>query len=254
MGDLSGQVMIVTGGSRGIGREIVLGAVKRGARVAFCGREIGKAAHQVMTEAEQITGRGNVIAMQADISQESAVDALFARTREEFSRVDIVVNNAGITRDHLLATMPASDWDQVIATNLTGAFMVAKRSICEFLGQAKSGKIISVGSITQNGAAGVSNYATSKGGLAGLTTTIAQEYGRQGISAYLLVGGYAETRLTENMPGLAEHIIEMSPAGRLAYAEDIASVVLFLTSGCSMVIRNGAFIHVSGGMIEAPAW
>ncbi len=254
MGDLSGKVMIVTGGSRGIGREIVLGAVQRGARVAFCGREIGKDAQAVKDETEQIAGKGRVIAVQADVSEESAVDALFAHTREAFGRFDIVVNNAGITRNHLLAAMPVAAWDQVIATNLTGAFTVAKRSVIEFLRQGGAGKIISVGSITQNGAAGVSNYAASKGGLAGLTTAIAQEYGPHRIVAYLLVGGYAETRLTENEPDLVEHIIETSPAGRLASARDIASVVLFLASDDSMAIRNGAFIHVSGGMIEAPAW
>ncbi len=254
MDDLSGKVMVVTGGSRGIGREIVLGAVKRGARVAFCARELDPDARAVKEAAEQIAGEESVIAVQADVSQEDAVDALFAHTRAEFGRVDVVVNNAGITRNHLLATMPVSAWDHVIATNLTGAFTVAQRSITEFLEQKGSGKIIFIGSITQNGAAGVSNYAASKGGLAGLTTAIAQEYGHRKIVVYLLVGGYAGTRLTENTPNLVERIVEASPSGRLASANDIASVVLFLASDCSRAIRNGAFIHVSGGMLEAPVW
>ena len=223
--DLKGRVVVVTGGSRGIGREIVLGAAALGAQVVFCARTIGQAAHSVEEEAARLAGPRRVLAVQADVACESDVEGLFDATLRAFGRVDVVVNNAGISREALLVSLPADQWDQVIATNLTGAFLMSRGAIREFLKQGGKGTIVSIGSVMQHGAPSNASYAASKGGLAGLTQAIAQEYGERGVGAYLLVVGAVETELTRDAPeAMKRMFIDACPQKRQAHTGEVAAV------------------------------
>jgi 3-oxoacyl-[acyl-carrier protein] reductase len=244
--------MLVTGGSRGIGREIVLGAALRGAQVAFCGREIGREAQDFIQEVEHMHAAGQVIAVQADVSKESDVANLFETVLEAFGKIDIVVNNAGISIGYLLVSTPPETWDEVIGTNLTGAFLVSREAIKEFQRLGKGGRIISVGSVTQNGAPTNASYAASKGGLVGLTRAIAREYGGRGVLAFLVVGGYTDTDLMTQAPDLRDRVIKLNPQKRLATPDEIASVVLFLASNRAVGIVNGAELYASGGLTDPP--
>ena len=252
--DLEGQVVLVTGGSRGIGREIVIGAAARGARVVFCARTIGQQAQQVKTQAQSLNPDAQVIAMQGDVTQESDVARLFDTTLQAFGRVDVAINNAGMYHDNLLISMPTEGWDDVMAANLTGAFLVARRAIQEFLAHAVQGRIVSISSIAQNGATSNASYAASKGGLVGLMRSIAKEYGHMGIRAFTVVSGFVETDLTRNVPPTVRHsLVEMSPQGRPAKGSEIAAMALFLASRRARV-ANGEPIYVSGGLVDAPRY
>jgi 3-oxoacyl-[acyl-carrier protein] reductase len=252
MKDLDGKVAVVTGGSRGIGRAIVLGAAARGARVAFCARELGAEAEAVKAEAEKLAGSGNILAVRADVSTEAGVEALFDATIKAFEKVDIAVNNAGINRDNLLLHLTTETWDEVIACNLTSAFLVSRRAIQEFLAQGEGGRIVSVGSLSENGATSQSGYAASKGGLWGLTRTIAKEYGRSGIYANLVTVGFVETSLSARIPEFAKkYLVDSCPLRRFAQPEEIASAVLFLASGRASFV-NGESLHASGGLVDIP--
>jgi 3-oxoacyl-[acyl-carrier protein] reductase len=252
--DLEGKVIVVTGGSRGIGREIVLGAAARGAQVAFCGRTVGQNAQTVKEEAEHRGGVGRVIAVRADVSREDDVETLFDVTLSAFEKVDVVINNAGISRAHLLVSTSLQVWDDVIATNLTGAFLVARRAIKEFLARGEGGTIISIGSITQNGAPSNASYATSKGGLVGLTHSIAKQYGTRGIRAYLAVVGYADTDIMRDVPeALTRLTLQFSPQKRVASPKEIASAVFFLAANQALCM-NGEAIDISGGWAELPGY
>ncbi len=252
-GDLGGTTLVVTGGSRGIGRQIVLEAVEQGAQVAFCARELSHDVQETEEQARNSGGEGKVIAVRADISQERDVEGLFDATLDTFGKIDVVINNAGISRAQLLVSLETHIWDEVIATNLSGAFLVSRRAIREFLSQGQGGKIISVGSVMQFGAESNASYAASKGGLLGLTRAIAQEYGPRGIYARLVVAGYTNAGLMKNAPAsFAQLVAEVCPQKRLASANEIASVVLFLASDHARCIDNGEAIFASGGLIDPP--
>ncbi len=251
-GELAEKVLLVTGGSRGIGRAIVLEAVGRGGRVAFCCREAGSEAALVQQEAKRIGGEGRVIAVSADVSKEAQVNTLFDSTLTAFGRIDIAINNAAINCDDLLVHLSPEEWDRVIATNLTGSFLIAKRAILEFLDQGDGGRIVSIGSLSQNGATSQASYAASKGGLYGLTRTIAKEYGRVGIYANLLLAGYVETEISSRMPDFAKRfLVDFCPQRRAATASEIAMAALFLASERASFI-NGETIHATGGLVDIP--
>jgi NAD(P)-dependent dehydrogenase (short-subunit alcohol dehydrogenase family) len=253
-GNLEGKVVLVTGGSRGIGRAIVLGAARQGARIVFCARHIGEAGQTVPQEAGGNSGGGRIVAVRADVSQEQDVETLFQAAHNAFGRVDVVVNNAGISRARLLVALPESDWDSTIAVNLTGAFLVSKWAIKTFLTQVEGGRIISIGSVTQNGAPSNSAYAASKGGLIGLTRAIAREYGQYGIHANLIVGGYVKTDIIQDMPeSLLDLLKEICPQKREASADEVAAVVLHLAANPFLPL-NGESIYVSGGLVDPPPY
>jgi 3-oxoacyl-[acyl-carrier protein] reductase len=253
-GELDGKVMVVTGGSRGIGRAIVLGAIARGARVAYCARKIAPATQDREQDKETALPTDRVLAVRCDVSQESDVEELFDATLNAFGKVDLVVNNAGTNFDDLIISMSPQDWDAVLATNLTGAFLVSRRAVKEFLARGVAGRIVSITSVAQNGANSNAGYAASKGGLAGLTRAIAEEYGHAGIRAHAVVSGFVETELTREVPpGVRQSLVDMSPQRRAAKDSEIASVVLFLASSRSW-IANGEAVYVSGGLLDAPPY
>jgi 3-oxoacyl-[acyl-carrier protein] reductase len=259
--ELDGKVVVVTGGSRGIGKGIVLAAAAEGARVAFCARTIGDAARETLKQGEQLAGLGHVIAVQADVSLEGDVDAFFDRTVETFGQVDIVVNNAGLYSagaaagpGSLLLQVPTSEWDGILAANLTGAFLVSRRAVKEFTRQGSGGSIISIGSVSQDGGTGLVSYAVSKAGLQGLTDSIAREYGDRGIRAHVVVVGFLRTDLNKDTPEkYLQMLIDWGPQKRAGSVEEIASVVLFLASRRSALF-NGAPIFASGGGKDIPAY
>jgi 3-oxoacyl-[acyl-carrier protein] reductase len=259
--DFTGKVVVVTGGSKGIGRGLVLAAAARGACVAFCARNIGDPARQVVEEGQQLSGPGNVIAVQADVSKEADVEAFFDRTIEAFGKVDVVINNAGLYAvgagagpGSLMLQVPTSEWDTVIATNLTGAFLVSRRAVKQFLAQGTGGSIISIGSVSQDGGTGLVSYAVSKAGLLGLMNSIAKEYGAQGIRAHVIVTGFLRTDLNKDTPDkYLQMLIDWGPQKRAGLVEEIASVALFLASRRSALF-NGSPIFASGGGKDVPAY
>jgi 3-oxoacyl-[acyl-carrier protein] reductase len=257
---MSDKVFVVTGGSRGIGKAIVLAAVAQGARVAFCARHVEDCAQQVLDEAEHLVGSGQVIAVRADISQEQDVEALFDRTISAFGRVDVVVNNAGIYSPRgdlsghgLLLQVPTTDWDLMIAINLTGAFLVTRRAIREFLSQGSGGVVISIGSISQDGGSGLVSYGVSKAGQLGLSRAIACQYGSKGVRSHVIVTGFLNTDLNKDAPEeFRRALVEWGPQKRSGLVEEIASIVLFLASPrCALF--NAIPIYASGGAKDLPA-
>lgn len=259
--EFAGKVVVVSGGSRGIGKGIVLAAAAGGARVAFCARRLGDAARKTLDQAEQLAGLGNVLAIPADVSSENDVEAFFDKTLETFGQVDIVVNNAGLYSagavagpGSLLLQVPTSEWDGILAVNLTGAFLMSRRAIKEFLHQGTGGSIISIGSVSQDGGTGLVSYAVSKAGLQGLTDSIAREYGDKGIRAHVIVVGFLRTDLNKDTPEkYLQMLIDWGPQKRAGSVEEIASVVFFLASRRSALL-NGAPIFASGGGKDIPAY
>jgi len=249
-GELRGKVVLVTGGSRGIGRALVLAASAAGANVAFCARTVGAAADEVVREAEILGGAGSLLAITADVADESDVEALFEAVIDRFGHVDVVINNAGINRDALLVQTSVEDFDEVIATNLTGTFLVCRQAVQEFLAQGEGGRIVSISSISQHGATSQAAYAASKGGLLGLTRTIAKEYGHKNVVANLVTVGYVETDLTRDIDDtLRGTLVDHTPLRRTGRPDEIAAVVRFLASPRAGYI-NGEAICAAGGLRE----
>lgn len=248
-GELEDRVVLVTGGSRGIGRAVTLEAASRRARVAFCARTLGPEAVAVREEAERRSGPGRALAVAADVSREHDVETLFDAVGQAFGRVDVVVSNAGATFEGLLVTLSSRDWDAAVATNLTSSFLVARRAVREFL-RGGGGRLIFMGSVLQYGGRGNAAYAASKGGLAGLSRAIAWEYGRRGVWANVVVAGYVDTDMTRHATEAARRaILEICPQRRFASPEEIARVVLFLASGRCAVL-NGEEMHASAGLMD----
>ncbi len=259
--EFAGKVVMVTGGSRGIGKGIVIAAAAQGAKVAFCARTVGDVARETMNEAENLSGQGNVIAVAADVSNEDDVEAFFDQTLKAFGRVDVVVNNAGVYSvgtaagpGSLILQVPTSEWDGIISTNLTGAFLMSRRAVRQFLAQGTGGSIISIGSVSQDGGTGMVSYSVSKAGLQGLTNSIAAEYGDQGIRSHVIVVGFLRTDLNKDTPEkYLQMLIDWGPQRRAGSVEEIASVALFLASSRS-ALPNGSPIFASGGGKDVPGY
>jgi len=248
---LLGQVVLVTGGTRGIGRAVALGAAREGASVVVCARHHGEDA-AVLLDAVEVSG-GRALVVRADVASEADVAALFEAARAAFGRIDAVVNNAAVSHDALLVSLPTERWDEVIAINLTGSFLVARQAVRVFLEQGSGGRIVTVGSLAQEGAPSNACYAASKGGLVGLTQAIAAEHRGRGIAANLVVAGYVETELTRGLPGPSRSaLIEACPARRPATPEEIAAVAIFLASPRSAGL-SGQILRAAGGLTAIPS-
>jgi 3-oxoacyl-[acyl-carrier protein] reductase len=243
--DLTGKNVLVTGGTRGIGRAIVEAFAGAGARVAFTYRSSKETADQLKAELE---GRGTEVfqgdAADAAHAQET-VDAVLAA----WGSIDVVVNNAGITRDTLLIRMTEDDWDAVVETNLKSVFNFSKAAYRPMMKQ-RGGKIINMASVVgAMGNAGQANYAASKAGIMGFSKSLAKELGGRGVTVNVVAPGFVETEMTAGLPEAAKQAMLGSiPLGRPASAQDIAGAVLFLASPAADYI-TGQVLHVNGGML-----
>jgi 3-oxoacyl-[acyl-carrier protein] reductase len=242
--ELSSQVALVTGGSRGIGQAIARELASAGARVAVVARDEARA----RAAAAELPGEGHA-GFSADVADSGSVAELLRRVEEEMGSPDIVVNNAGVTRDNLLMRLKDEDWDAVIDTNLRGAFNVI-RAVTRGMMKKKAGRIINISSVVGvTGNKGQANYAASKAGLIGLTKSVAKELASRGILVNVVAPGYIETDMTAELPESArEALREQIAVGRLGRPEDIASVVRFL-AGPGAGYITGQVLVVDGGMV-----
>ncbi len=245
--DLSNRVALVTGASRGIGRAIALQLAELGADVAVNYHANEAAAQEVV---EQIRRMGRqAIAVQADVRDEKAVQAMIKRTIGELGDLHILVNNAGLTRDNVMMRMKEEDWDIVLDTNLKGAFFCIKAAQRQMI-RNRYGRIVNITSVAGiSGNAGQANYASSKAGLIGLTKSVAKELGSRNITCNAVAPGYIPTDLTANLPeSFLEQALKLTPLGRFGTAEDVAKAVAFLASDAAAFI-TGQVLRVDGGMI-----
>jgi 3-oxoacyl-[acyl-carrier protein] reductase len=245
--ELDGKVALVTGGSRGIGRAIALRLATQGADVAFTYRGNAAAAQATVAEIEALGRRA--LAVQADAADGTSAEAAVKTVLDALGKVDILVNNAGITRDDLIMRMSAEAWNDVIDTNLSGAFWMTK-AITRPMLKARGGRIINITSVSgQAGQTGQANYSAAKAGLIGLTKATARELASRGITVNAVAPGFVLTELTQDLPeALQAQITERTPLGRFGTPEEIAQAVAFLASDDAAYI-TGQVLAVDGGLV-----
>lgn len=245
---LRGQVAIITGASRGIGRASAIELAKFGASVVVNYAASNSAADAVV---DTITKKsGTAIAIKADVSSVSEVDALFNAVMEKFGRVDILVNNAGITRDTLLLRMKPEDWQAVIDLNLTGVFYCT-RAASKIMLKQRSGRIVNITSVAgQMGNPGQANYSAAKAGVIGFTKTVAKELASRGITVNAVAPGFIATDMTDKLSN-TEEILKFIPLARFGQPEEIAGMVRFLASDPAGAYITGQVFNVDGGMVMA---
>jgi 3-oxoacyl-[acyl-carrier protein] reductase len=244
--DLGGKTALVTGGSRGIGRAIVVRLAGQGADVAFTYRGNAAAAAETVGAVEAAPARAR---RQADASQSDVADIVIKSVLEAFGKIDILVNNAGVTRDDLIMRMTAEAWNQVIDTNLSGAFWMIKAVTRPML-KARGGRIINITSVSgQAGQMGQANYSAAKAGLIGLTKATARELASRSITVNAVAPGFVLTELTQDLPDpLKDEIVARTPLGRFGTTEEIANAVAFLASDEAGYI-TGQVLAVDGGLV-----
>lgn len=240
------QVVVVTGASRGIGREIAEQFARDGATVACFATKKENAQATVDTI---IASGGKAAAFGAPASDAEAIQATIDQVVEQFGRLDVLVNNAGITRDTLIMRMKDEDWDDVIAVNLKGTYLACKAA-CRVMMKQRYGRIVNISSIVGlSGAAGQANYAASKAGVIGLTLALAKELGSRGITVNAVAPGFIETDMTSDLSEeMRESVKKTAPLGRLGTPQDIAPAVCFLASKEAGYI-TGQTLVVDGGLI-----
>jgi 3-oxoacyl-[acyl-carrier protein] reductase len=244
--NLAGRVALVTGASQGIGRACALKLAQFGASVALVARNQQKL-EDLAREIAQAGGSAS--AFVADVENEDQVKAAFKAVLAEFGKIDILVNNAGITRDQLIMRMKRADWDAVLNTNLTSAYLCTQQAISSMLKQ-RWGRIINITSVFgQTGQAGQANYAASKAGLIGLTMAVAREIGSRNITCNAVAPGFIETAMTSTLSDeIKQGALKMIPLGRIGTAEEVANCVAFLASEEAGYI-TGHVLNVNGGML-----
>jgi 3-oxoacyl-[acyl-carrier protein] reductase len=245
MFDLKGKTALVTGASQGIGRAIALALAKSGARVAVAARNVEKL-NGVAGEIAAAGGEAFAIGM--DVAEAEQVKAGFRAALEKFGRLDILVNNAALTRDGLAIRMKQDDWDAVLRTNLTGAHFCAQQALIVMLRQ-RSGRIINVSSVVaETGNAGQSNYVAAKAGLIGLTRALAVEVASRSITVNAVAPGFIVSPMTDPLPQkVKDDLMARIPLGRMGTDADVAAAVVFLASDEAGYI-TGAVLDVNGGM------
>jgi 3-oxoacyl-[acyl-carrier protein] reductase len=240
-----GQVGVVTGGTRGIGKAIAEGLAKNGVNLVIAARNLD-AANET---AAALSVRGvKALGIKLDVSNTEEVEKAFEEIREEFHRIDILINNAGITKDGLLVRMKEEAWDSVLDVNLKGAFLCSREAIKDMAKQ-RYGKIVNITSVAAfMGNPGQANYSASKAGIVGFTKTVAREYANRGITVNAVAPGFIQTVMTDVLHDkVKEEMKRLIPLGRFGTVEDVANAVIFLASPDSGYI-TGQVIHVNGGM------
>lgn len=237
---------LVTGGGRGIGRAICLALAKAGFDVCINYAASAAAAEQTAEECKAFGMQA--MTLQADVTDPAQCQALVETAAKTFGRLDVLVNNAGVTADKLILRMQEADFDKVINANLKGAFFCCKTA-CKLMMRQRYGRIINISSVVGlHGNAGQSNYAASKAGLIGLTKSLAKEFAARGVTVNAVAPGFIETDMTAAMSDAAkEAALTAVPAGKIGHAEDVANAVAFLASAEAGYI-TGQVLCVDGGM------
>ncbi|MGB3492854.1 MAG: 3-oxoacyl-[acyl-carrier-protein] reductase [Elainellaceae cyanobacterium] len=244
-GDLEGKVAVVTGASRGIGRSIALALALQGASVVVNYASSSQAAEEVVNAISNI-GR-EAISFKSDVSNAEEVERLFQSVLDRWGRIDVLVNNAGITRDTLLMRMKLDDWQSVIDLNLTGVFLCTRHAAKVMLKQ-KSGRIINIASVSGlMGNPGQANYSAAKAGVIGLTKTVAKELASRGITANAVAPGFIATDMTEGLK--SDEILKYIPLGRYGTVDEVAGLVRFLAADPAAAYITGQTFNVDGGMV-----
>ena len=245
---LKDKVAIVTGASRGIGKAVALALAAEGAKVVINYARSSDAADALVN---QIMAEGSeAIALQADVSQAEQVDALVSTTLEKWGQIDVLVNNAGITRDTLLLRMKPEDWQAVIDLNLTGVFLCT-RAVSKTMLKKRTGRIINIASVAgQMGNPGQANYSAAKAGVIGFTKTVAKEMASRGVTVNAVAPGFIATDMTGDLPN-ADDILKFIPMGRFGKPEDVAGLVKFLAADEAASYITGQVMNVDGGMVMA---
>ncbi|QNI46052.1 beta-ketoacyl-(acyl-carrier-protein) reductase (KR) [Synechococcus sp. WH 8101] len=242
---MTGQTAIVTGASRGIGRCVALALAEAGAEVVVNYARSADAAEAVV--AEILEAGGQAYALKADVAEEHAVEAMVNTVLERSGRIDVLINNAGITRDGLLMRMKTDDWQAVINLNLTGVFLCT-RAVTRTMLKQKSGRIINITSVVGlMGNAGQANYAAAKAGVVGLTRSAAKEMASRGITVNAVAPGFITTDMTKDLD--AEGILAAIPLGRFGNPEQVAGAVRFLAADPAAAYITGQVLQVDGGMV-----
>ncbi len=243
---LEGQLAIVTGGSRGIGRAISIRLAEEGATVIINYLTHQDSARETLREIEASGGKAEVLRF--DVSSFEEVQQVFKGVLDEYKRIDILVNNSGITRDNLFVRMKEVDWSRVLEVNLSGSFNCCRAAVKAMMKQ-RNGKIVNISSVAgQIGNPGQVNYSASKAGLIGLTKSLAKELASRNIRVNAVSPGYIETEMTEVLPEkVKEEVLKAIPLDRFGKPEDVAEAVLFLVSDRSDYI-TGHNLTLSGGL------
>ena len=240
------KVAVVTGSARGIGKAIAKTLAQQGFQVVICDIDY----ETVIATAKEIEQLGTqTLAVKVNVTDVAEVEHLFAETMKKFGRVDVLINNAGITRDNLLIRMNETDWDSVIAVNLKGSFNCLKAA-AKIMMKQRSGKIVNVASVVGvMGNVGQANYAASKGGVISLTKSAAKELAARNITVNAVAPGFIETEMTKNLPeNVKQAFLNVIPLKRAGQPEDVANAVSFLISPAADYI-TGQVIQIDGGMV-----
>ncbi|MBO1350660.1 MAG: 3-oxoacyl-[acyl-carrier-protein] reductase [Hormoscilla sp. GUM202] len=244
---LQDKVAIVTGASRGIGRAVALALAAEGASVAVNYASSIAAAGEVVATIEEMGAKA--VALSADVSQADQVDALLKAVMAKWGRVDVLVNNAGITRDNLLLRMKPEDWQGVIDLNLTGVFLCT-RGVSKIMLKQKAGRIINIASVSGlMGNPGQANYTAAKAGAIGFTKAVAKELASRGITVNAVAPGFIATDMTKDIS--SDEILPYIPLGRFGQASEVAGMVRFLAADPAAAYITGQVFNVDGGMVMA---
>jgi 3-oxoacyl-[acyl-carrier protein] reductase len=243
---LKGQTAVVTGGARGIGKEISLALAREGANIVIADL-IAEQSEETAEEIKKLDCKALI--QKVDVSKMADVENMVQNTINEFKTLDILINNAGVTRDTLLVRMKEEDWDFVMKVNLTGTFNCSKAA-AKYMMKQRKGRIVNIASIVGvMGNAGQANYSASKAGIIGLTKTSARELASRNITVNAVAPGFIDTEMTRSLnENIKQQLKEQIPVGKLGRPEDIANCIKFLVSDDASYI-TGQVIHVNGGML-----